>query len=158
MNRLVRQSICGLTLAVLMSFAQAADISIADARRVMDAARAAAADLQAPGAAITIVDSGGNIVMVERLDNTFPAAAMISIGKARTAALFRRSTALLEETVNGARPAMMMVPETNYTPIQGGIPLQVDGRVIGAIGVSGARNAQQDEQIAVAAAAVLQKK
>jgi glc operon protein GlcG len=120
------------------------------ARRVVAAALAEAKGVKAPGGVVAVVDDGGNLVALERLDDTFPAGASISIDKARTAALFRRPTKVFEEIVNKGRTTMVALPD--FTPLQGGIPISVDGQVIGAVGVSGAASAQQDEELALAGA------
>ncbi len=125
-------------------------LTLEAAKRVLAAARAEANRLNAPGGAIAIVDDGGNLVAVERLDNTFAAGANISIGKARTAALFKRPTKFFEDVVNKGRTTMVALPD--FTPLQGGIPIMVGEQVVGGIGVSGAASAQQDEEIAIAGA------
>lgn len=128
-------------------------ISLAEARQATEAAVAFARANDAPGGAIAIVDAGGQIVYLERLDGSFPAAGAISIGKARTAALFQKPTKFFEEAVNNGRTTMVALPEiTPFTPLQGGVPLTRNGVVVGAIGVSGAASAQQDNDIAEAAA------
>jgi glc operon protein GlcG len=123
------------------------------AKKVIAAAVADAKNKNAPGGAIAVVDEGGNLVAVERLDNTFAAGANISIGKARTAALFKRPTKAFEDIINKGRTAMATLPD--FTPLQGGVPIVVDGQIIGAVGVSGAASAQQDEELAVAGANAL---
>ena len=113
---------------------------------------------QAPGAAIAIVDSGGTLLYVERLDETFQNAANISIGKARTTVLFGKPTRVFEDLVNKGRYTMLALPEiAAFTPLMGGVPIELDGHVIGAIGVSGASSAAQDDEIASAAAAEFAK-
>jgi len=108
----------------------------------------------APGAAIAIVDAGGVAIYLEKLDGTFQNASAISIGKARTAVLFGKPTRVFENTINQGRYAMLAVPEVApLTPLMGGVPIELDGQVIGAIGVSGAASAAQDDEIASAAAA-----
>jgi glc operon protein GlcG len=124
-------------------------MSLALAKRVAGAAAVEAARLSAPGGAIAIVDEGGHLVYLERLDGTFPAAAVVSNEKARTAALFRQPTANLENAIKNGRSALLGV--SVMTPLQGGVPIALDGRVLGAIGVSGAASAQQDTEIAEAA-------
>ena len=147
----------GLT-RLAASFARVAgaageSISLAEARVAADAAVAFARANNAPGGAIAVVDSGGQIIYLERLDGSFPAAGAISIGKARTAALFQRPTKVFEDIVNNGRTTMVALPEiTPFTPLQGGVPLTRSGIVVGAIGVSGAASAQQDNEIAEAAA------
>ena len=123
------------------------------AKRVIAASVAEARSKNAPGGAIAVVDEGGNLVAVERLDNTFAAAASISIGKARTAALFKRPTKAFEDIINKGRTAMTTL--NDFTPLQGGVPLVVDGQIIGAVGVSGAASAQQDAELAIAGANAL---
>jgi len=87
---------------------------------------------------------------LERLDGTFAAGANISIGKARTAVLFKRPTKVFEEIIKNGRTAMVAL--NDFTPLQGGIPIMMDGEIIGGVGVSGAASAQQDEELAIAGA------
>ena len=123
------------------------NISLEAAKKVaLEAVKYAKAN-NAPGGAIAVVDNGGNLVYLERLDGTFAASAEVSIKKANTAAIFRSPSAKLENSINGGRQALITV---GHTFLQGGIPIIVDGHVIGAIGVSGAASAQQDEEIAIA--------
>jgi len=134
----------------------ATGLTDAQARRVVDAAVAEARRLGSPGAAITVVDAGGYPIAVERLDGTFVAGTTIATGKARTAALFGRPTKVLENTINSGRTAMTaLVGVVGATPMQGGVPLAIDGRVVGAVGVAGAASADQDSEIAEAAAQAL---
>jgi glc operon protein GlcG len=103
-----------------------------------------------------VVDSGGHVILVERLDGTFAAGAAISIGKARTAVMFKRPTKGIEDIINKGRTAMVPVAEvTWFTPLQGGVPLMIDNEIVGGIGVSGAASAQQDEEVAIAGARAL---
>lgn len=127
-------------------------LSLDGALKAIAAAMAEAKRLNAPGGSIAIVDEGGHVIAVERLDNTFPASATIAIGKARTSALFRKPTKMFEDVINKGRTAMTALPETLLTPLQGGVPIVVDDQVIGAIGVSGAASAQQGEDIAMVGA------
>lgn len=151
------------TLAILMAFAFASfagaqtvekrAMTLEAAKKIIAAAVAEAKSKNAPGGAIAVVDEGGNLVAVERLDNTFAAGANISIGKARTAALFKRPTKTFEDIINKGRTAMATL--TDFTPLQGGVPIVVEGQIIGAVGVSGAASAQQDEELAIAGANAL---
>jgi glc operon protein GlcG len=126
------------------------------AHRAVAAALKYAREHDAPGGAIAVVDAGGHVILVERLDGTFPAGADISVGKARTAVMFKRATRGIEETINKGRDAMIPVSAvTWFTPLQGGIPITVNGEIVGGIGVSGASSAQQDEEIAIAGAQAL---
>lgn len=118
----------------------------------MAAAQKARAD-QAHGA-VAVVDDGGHLLYLERLDGTFAAASTVATGKAHTAAMFKMPTSTFEKIVNEkGRTTMVALPD--FTPLQGGVPLVVEGEVVGAVGVSGANSAQHDEEIAVAAAAAL---
>ena len=128
-------------------------LTLEGAKKVIAAAVAEAKSKNAPGGAIAVVDEGGNLIAVERLDNTFAAGANISIGKARTAVLFKRPTKFFEDVINKGRTAMTTL--NDFTPLQGGIPIIVDGQIIGAVGVSGAASAQQDEELAIAGANAL---
>jgi len=107
-------------------------LTLEGAKRVIAAAVAEAKSKNAPGGAIAVVDEGGNLIAVERLDNTFAAGANISIGKARTAVLFKRPTKFFEDVINKGRTAMTTV--NDFTPLQGGIPIIVDGQIVGAVG------------------------
>lgn len=96
---------------------------------------------------IAIVDEGGQLVYLEKIDNTQSASVDIAIGKARTAAQFRRPTKAMEDAVAGGRNVVMTFP--GIVPVQGGLPLKAGDTFIGAIGVSGVASAQ-DEQVAKA--------
>jgi glc operon protein GlcG len=125
-------------------------LTLEGAKQVIAAAVADAKSKGAPGAAIAVVDEGGSLIALERLDNTFAAGANISIGKARTAALFKRPTKAFEDIINQGRTTMVALPD--FTPLQGGVPIVIDGEIVGAVGVSGAASAQQDEELAIAGA------
>ena len=118
--------------------------------KIVAAAAAAEARKSGAGGAIAVVDAGGNLLYLERLDHTFAAAANISIGKARSAANFERDTRIFEDAIKNGRLSLVANPE--LLPLQGGVPVVVDGAVVGAVGVAGAKSAQQDEDIAKAAA------
>jgi uncharacterized protein GlcG (DUF336 family) len=131
-------------------------LTLEAARRVV-AAAVAEARRNDVGGAIAVVDAGGHLVALERLDGTFAASPEISIGKARTAALFRRSTSFFENVINQGRTAMAALPSLpDFTPLQGGVPIIVDDQVIGAVGISGAASAKQDEEIAILAAGAVE--
>jgi len=127
-------------------------LTIDGAKRVIAAAVAEARRLNAPGGVIAVVDDGGNLMALERLDGTFAAGATISIGKARTSVLFKRPTRAFEEIIKNGRTAMVALPDAFFTPLQGGIPIMIDGQIVGGVGVSGAASAQQDEELALAGA------
>jgi len=130
------------------------ELTLATAKKLMAKAESEAARLAAPGGAIAIVDDGGHLVLLERLDGTFPAASAVSTEKARTAAVFRMPTENLENAIRNGRNALLGVAV--MTPLQGGVPIRVHGRVIGAVGVSGAASAAQDTEIANAIATSLE--
>jgi glc operon protein GlcG len=147
-----------LALAAVASGARAqvADqktLTLEGARKVIAAAEAQAKKANAPGGVIAVVDDGGNLIAVERLDGTFAAGALISIGKARTAVLFKKPTRFFEELIKSGRTPMIALKD--FTPLQGGIPIIVNGQVVGGVGVSGAASAQQDEELAIAGAGAI---
>ena len=127
-------------------------LTLAGARSVVAAAEAEAAKGGA-SPSIAVVDDGGHVLLVVRPESTFAAAAEVSVQKARTAALFRKDTLAFENTVNGGRYALLGVDV--MTPLMGGVPITVEGQVVGAIGISGAKSQQQDDAIARAAVAVI---
>lgn len=120
------------------------------AESIVDTVRQRATDLDSPGAAIAVVDAGGHLLAFARLDGTFPASAKIAVGKACTAAMFRKPTSAFEEIVNKGRTSMVALQD--FTPLKGGVPIMIDNVVVGAVGVSGAATADQDEELAVFAA------
>jgi glc operon protein GlcG len=124
-------------------------LTLDGARLVAAAAEAEARRLNTTGA-IAVVDDGGNLLHLVRLDNTFPAGSAVAIEKARTAATFRQPTRNLEDAVKNGRTSLVAVAV--MTPLAGGVPLVVDGQIVGAVGVSGAANAAQDEELATVAA------
>jgi len=96
--------------------------------------------------AIAILDDGGHLLHFARMDGATPASAAISVEKARTAALSRRSSGMWQERIK-ARPEMLKMP--GILPVQGGVPIIVDKACVGAVGVSGVQS-HEDEQIAQA--------
>jgi glc operon protein GlcG len=143
-------ALCGLPLGAQVSSKKT--LTLDGARRVIAAATTEAKRLNTTGV-IAVVDDGGNVMALERLDDTFAAGANISIGKARTAVLFKRPTKVFEDIIKNGRTAMVAL--NDFTPLQGGVPITVDGQVVGAVGVSGAASAQQDEELALVGAAAL---
>ena len=146
-------------IAAMLAFAVTSHAQVVEKKSLnLDGAKkaiAAAVDYakknNAPGGVIAIVDEGGNLMALERLDGSFAMGATISIGKARTAVLFKKPTRFFEELINKGRTAMTAVD--GFTPLIGGIPIIVGGEVVGGIGVSGAASANQDEELALAGAA-----
>lgn len=96
---------------------------------------------------IAIADDGGHLLALERLDDSAPFTAYIAIEKARTAALGRRESKVFEDMVNGGRTSFLAAPLV--MPLEGGVPIIVDGQVVGAVGVSGVKS-EEDAQIAKA--------
>ena len=141
-------ALCAAGLAALPAASET--LSLDRAKQIAASAASEAKRLKAPGGAIAIVDAGGHLIYLERLDGTFPAAAAVSTEKARTAAIFQRPTSDFEDAIRGGRNALLGVDV--MTPLQGGVPIRSGGVVVGAIGVSGAASAQQDTDIANAAA------
>jgi uncharacterized protein GlcG (DUF336 family)/mannose-6-phosphate isomerase-like protein (cupin superfamily) len=123
-----------------------------DGARKVAAAAEGAAKKRGVGVVIAVVDDGGHLLVLERLDNTQVASVEVGIGKARTAAIFRRPTREFEDGIAKGRTASLVIP--GATPLQGGIPIILDGKVIGAVGVSGDTPAQDEEIAKVGAAAV----
>ncbi|HSF68429.1 MAG TPA: heme-binding protein [Nitrospiraceae bacterium] len=133
------------------SVAEKRGLTLEGAKKVVAATVTEAKRVNAPGGSIAVVDDGGNLLAMERLDQTFAASANIAIGKARTSALFKKPTKVFEDAIKGGRTSMVTLSGDlqNFTPLQGGIPLEWEGKVVGAIGVSGAASAQQDEELAI---------
>jgi uncharacterized protein GlcG (DUF336 family) len=102
--------------------------------------------------AIAIVDTHGFLKYYEMMDDTQTASATVAIEKARTAAMFRRPTKMFEDAIAGGRTAILGMP--GVAPLEGGLPIVVDGKVIGAVGVSGLTS-PQDAQVAQAGLATL---
>lgn len=134
------------------SVAAATTLTLAGAEEVLAAALAKARSLATTGS-IAVVDRGGHLLAFARVDGSFPGSPDIAIGKARTAALFEKPTAAFEEIIKNGRTPMLAIE--GMTPLQGGVPVRVDGAVVGAIGVSGAASAAQDEELALAGSAAL---
>lgn len=129
-----------------------APLSMAEARRAMTAAEAEAARNNW-GVAIAIVDSGANLVMLHRLDNAQLSSVRIAEQKARTAAEFRRPTKVFEDAIAGGGIGLRVL-NFGASVAEGGVPIVSDGKVVGAIGVSGVQS-HQDAQVAQAGADAL---
>ena len=126
-------------------------LTLAAARKVI-AACEAAARARGVGVVTVVVDDGGNIIQLSRMDTAQVASVNVGIGKARTAAIYRRPSRVFEEQIKNGRIAALALADA--TPLQGGVPILVDGKVVGAVGVSG-DTPQVDEDIAIAGAAVI---
>ena len=126
-------------------------LSQTEVSRILAAARTEAQNNQW-AVTIAIVDDGGHPLALERLDGCAPISAYIATEKARTSALGRRESKGYEDMVNGGRFAFLSAPL--LTSLEGGVPIIVDGQVVGAVGVSGVK-AEQDAQVASAGAQCL---
>jgi glc operon protein GlcG len=152
--RLVAQVIWSVTLFLLLASvagAQTLDkkvLSLEAAKKIAAAAEVAARE-KGVGVVIAVVDDGGHLILLHRLDDTQVASVNVGIGKARTAAIYRRPSKDFEDQIRAGRVAALALADS--TPLQGGVPIKLDGKVIGAVGVSG-DTPQVDEGIAIAGA------
>jgi glc operon protein GlcG len=128
-------------------------ITLDQAKRAMAAAELEAAK-NSWQVAITILDSGGNMIMFHRVDNAQLSATTVSEGKARTALEFKRPSKALDDAIAAGGAGMRLLALKDITPLEGGLPVIVDGKIIGAIGVSGSLSSQ-DAQVAKAGADAL---
>ena len=145
-------AVLGLALVASPAAAQTVTkrVLTLDGAKAVVAAAEEFAKSKGAGGAIAIVDDGGNLLLLHRIDGTFAMGSSISIGKARTAAMFKKPTSFFEElVVQKGRVSMTALPD--FTPLKGGVPIVVGGDIVGAVGVSGAMSADQDEEMAVAA-------
>jgi len=126
-------------------------ITLEDAKKAMAAAEAEARKNNW-NVAIAIVDAGADLILFQKIDDTQLGSVNIAIGKARTAVHFKRPTKALEDMIAGGRQVFLAIE--GITPLQGGLPVMADGKLIGAVGVSGVMSTQ-DEQVAQAAVNVL---
>jgi uncharacterized protein GlcG (DUF336 family) len=128
-------------------------LSLADAKQIAAAASAKAV-AEGWNVVIAIHDNGGNLIYLERADGTQLGSIQVAQEKSRTALRFKRPTKALEDSVLSGRVHMMSLP--GITSVEGGLPLLLDGEVVGSIGVSGVQSSQ-DGQVAAAGAAVLSR-
>lgn len=129
-------------------------LTLTAAKKIAATAASKAAELNV-GGAIAVVDDSGSLIYLERLENTMPAAAQIAIGKAATAAAFKRPTRILEDLIQTQRLSMLSlnkITHTPYVPLMGAYPVMVDGEIAGAVSVAGAITGENDDIIAKAAA------
>ncbi|NPT57272.1 heme-binding protein [Paraburkholderia elongata] len=123
-------------------------LTVVEATRILEAARAEAEKNQW-AVTIAVVDDGGHLLALLRLDGCAPIGAYIATEKARTSALGRRESKQYEDMINGGRTAFLSAPLAGT--LEGGVPVMVDGHVVGAVGVSGVKP-DQDSQVARTAA------
>lgn len=128
-----------------------APMSLDAAKKAMAASEAEARKNNWP-VVIAILDTTGSLVMLQKLDNTQSGSVDIAIGKARTALDFRRPTKALQDVVAGGGAGLRLLSARNMLALEGGVPVIADGKIVGAIGVSGVTS-DQDAQVAMAGAA-----
>jgi glc operon protein GlcG len=152
--------LCGLAVARAQTQAPAqapspygANVSLENARKAA-APALAEAEKNHWNMAVAIVDTSGNLVYYEKMDNTQLGSANVAIDKARCAALFKRPTKAFQDTLAAGGDGLRVLTLKGVVAVEGGIPLVMDGKIIGAIGVSGAASSQ-DAQCAKAGADVL---
>ena len=121
-------------------------IGFEDARKVMNAAEGEAAKNNW-AVVISIIDSGGNIVMLHRRDDVQLSSIEIAQGKAKTALMFKRPSKVLDDAISSGGTGLRFLALKDIVPLEGGVPIVADGKIIGAIGVSGVLSSQ-DAQIA----------
>jgi glc operon protein GlcG len=152
-------SILALALAALALEAQmlpnpyGPPIGLENAKKAAAAAMAEAAKNHW-NMAVAVVDPNGTLVYYEKMDNTQIGSANVAIDKARSAALFKRPTKAFQDALASGGPGLRVLGLEGAVPVEGGIPIIADGKIIGAIGVSGA-NSDQDGQCAQAGAATI---
>ena len=136
----------GLMLSATLAFAQmpnsyGAPINLETAKKV---AAAAVAEVEKNDwtMAVAIVDTGGNLVYFEKLDGTQTGSVQVSMDKARSAALFKRPTKAWQDVLAAGGDGLRVLGISGAVPVEGGLPLLVDGKIVGAIGVSGGSSAQ----------------
>ena len=130
-----------------------APITLEAAQKMLTAAKEEA-DKNGWPVAIAVVDGAGFLVAFHRLDNTQLGSVEVSIAKARSAALFRRPTKVFEDILAGGGSGQRVLKLEGAMPVDGGLPIVVDGKIVGAIGVSGVQSVQ-DAQVATAGLAAL---
>jgi len=125
-------------------------LDLESAKTLVSFAMIKAIEIGALGA-IAVVDNGGHLICLERLDGTMAAASNLAIGKAATAVAFMRPGAVLEQTLTSERPAMALLNSATpfpYIPLKGSYPIICNQQMVGAIAVAGAGNGSNDETIA----------
>jgi glc operon protein GlcG len=154
MNARIRTLALALALLSTPSLAPAQDavtvdkkvLSLAAARTIVAGAEAEART-RGLGVVTVVVDDAGHVILLSRMDTAQVASVNVGIGKARTAAIYRRPSRVFEEQIKNGRVAALALADA--TPLQGGVPIVIDGTVVGAVGVSG-DSPQADEEIAIA--------
>ena len=146
-------TVCGARGLAQMPNPYGSPISLEDARKVAAPALAEALK-NSWTVAVAVVDTGGILVYFEKMDNTQIGSSEVAIGKARSAVLFKRPTKAFQDTLAAGGDGFRVLGLQGAVPIEGGVPLLIDGKIVGAIGVSGV-TAQQDGQCAKSGAEAL---
>jgi glc operon protein GlcG len=156
------ETICKALVAVLFAWASfgataqvlqyGVSINLEQAKKAIAAAQVEARKNNWP-VAIAIVDNSGLLVAYERMDNTLTGSVQVAIDKAVSAAMYRRSTKAFQDVVAGGGAGLRILGLRGASPIEGGLPLMMEGKVVGGIGVSGV-TADQDGMVAKAGADV----
>jgi uncharacterized protein GlcG (DUF336 family) len=151
------KSLALTTMAAIMAFAAGAAAQQYGAPISVDNAKKAAAAAVAEARknnwsmAFAVMDTGGHLVYFEKMDGTQTGSVNVAIGKARSAALFRRPTKAFEDVVAGGGAGLRILALEGAVPVEGGVPIVMDGKIVGSIGASGGTG-QQDAQCAKAGA------
>ena len=156
MKRIFATALCLASLPTTASALQdpvlyGAPVELKQARQIVDSARKAAGERRLT-MAFAVVDPSGQLVLFEKMDGTQYGSIVVAQEKARSAALFKRPTKAFSDAVTAGRVAVISLP--GALPIEGGVPIVAQGRIIGALGVSGGTS-EQDGEIAAAALATL---
>ena len=154
--RILRNALLAVVCAGVAAGAELATKKALTLAAAKDMAAAAEAEARKNNwnVVICIVDEGGHLIYLQRMDETQLASVEIAQGKAKTAVLYKRPTKAMEDAVAGGRAVVLRLP--GALPVEGGLPVTVDGRIIGGVGVSGVQSVQ-DAQVARAALAVVEK-
>jgi glc operon protein GlcG len=139
-----------LTAVAQQPLPYGAPMSLDVAKKAMAAAEAEAKKNDWP-VAIAILDTTGSLVVLQKLDNTQTGSVEVAIGKARTALDFKRPSKAMQDAVAGGGVGLRILSARNVLALEGGVPVVVDGKVVGAIGASGVMS-NQDAQVAIAGA------
>lgn len=146
-------AICALGMEAQMSNPYGAPVSVDNAKKAASAALAEAVKNHW-NMAVAVVDPNGTLIYYEKMDNTQNGSADVAIDKARSAALYKRPTKALQDALASGGAGIRVLALRGAVPVEGGVPLIMDGKIVGAIGVSGAQS-DQDGQCATAGASVV---
>lgn len=146
-------AICALGMEAQMSNPYGAPVSVDNAKKAASAALAEAVKNHW-NMAVAVVDPNGTLIYYEKMENTQIASADVAIDKARSAALYKRPTKALQDALAAGGAGIRILALRGAVPVEGGVPLIMDGKIVGAIGVSGAQS-DQDGQCATAGASVV---